>query len=211
MEPTFKIGDKAVYPAQGVTEIMGIESMQIGDIQQNFYVLRVLDTDKKIRIPLNKVNAVGLRSVIHGEEVEEVYEILRERPLKFDQQTWNRRYRRYLEKIKTGSVYDVAEVLRDLYLLKYDKNLSFGERKMLDTARSLLVKELSIAKLEAERATAECEFAKEKAALLQGSPSLVDKPAAEKFTAYWSLKSNTWIELANFRQKINLNLSNWKA
>ena len=72
MEPTFKIGDKAVYPAQGVTEIMGIESMQIGDIQQNFYVLRVLDTDKKIRIPLNKVNAVGLRSVIHGEEVEEV-------------------------------------------------------------------------------------------------------------------------------------------
>ena len=146
MEPTFKIGDKAVYPAQGVTEIMGIESMQIGDIQQNFYVLRVLDTDKKIRIPLNKVNAVGLRSVIQGEEVDEVYEILRERPLKFDQQTWNRRYRRYLEKIKTGSVYDVAEVLRDLYLLKYDKNLSFGERKMLDTARSLLVKELSIAK-----------------------------------------------------------------
>lgn len=146
MEPTFKIGDKAVYPAQGVTEIMGIESMQIGDIQQNFYVLRVLDSDKKIRIPLNKVNAVGLRSVIQGEEVDEVYEILRERPLKFDQQTWNRRYRRYLEKIKTGSVYDVAEVLRDLYLLKYDKNLSFGERKMLDTARSLLVKELSIAK-----------------------------------------------------------------
>ena len=146
MEPTFKIGDKAVYPAQGVTEIMGIESIAIGDTQQNFYVLRVLDSDKKIRIPINKVDAVGLRSVIQGAEVEEVYEILRERPVKFDQQTWNRRYRRYLEKIKTGSVYDVAEVLRDLYLLKYDKNLSFGERKMLDTARSLLVKELSIAK-----------------------------------------------------------------
>jgi CarD family transcriptional regulator len=146
MQPTFKIGDKTVYPAQGVTEIMGIESMEISGMQQNFYVLRVLDTDKKIRIPINKVNAVGLRSVIQGEEVEEVYEILRERPVKFDQQTWNRRYRRYLEKIKTGSVYDVAEVLRDLYLLKYDKNLSFGERKMLDTARQLLVKELSIAK-----------------------------------------------------------------
>ncbi len=145
MQPSFKIGDKAVYPAQGVTEIMGIESMEIGGMQQNFYVLRVLDTDKKIRIPINKVTQVGLRSVIEGEEVEEVYDILRERPVKFDQQTWNRRYRRYLEKIKTGSVYDVAEVLRDLYLLKYDKNLSFGERKMLDTARSLLVKELSIA------------------------------------------------------------------
>jgi CarD family transcriptional regulator len=146
MLPTFKIGDKAVYPAQGVTEIMGIESMEIAGTQQNFYVLRVLDTDKKIRIPIDKVNAVGLRSVIGGEEVEEVFEILRERPVKFDQQTWNRRYRRYLEKIKTGSVYDVAEVLRDLYLLKYDKNLSFGERKMLDTARQLLVKELSVAK-----------------------------------------------------------------
>ncbi len=146
MQPDFKIGDKAVYPAQGVTEIMGIESMEISGTHQKFYVLRVLDTDKKIRIPINKVTQVGLRSVIQGEEVDEVYEILRERPVKFDQQTWNRRYRRYLEKIKTGSVYDVAEVLRDLYLLKYDKNLSFGERKMLDTARALLVKELSIAR-----------------------------------------------------------------
>lgn len=146
MQPTFKIGDKAVYPAQGVTEIMGIETMEISGMQQNFYVLRVLDTEKKIRIPINKVNSVGLRSVITGEEVEEVYEILRERPEKFDQQTWNRRQRRYWEKIKTGSVYDVAEVLRDLYLLKYDKTLSFGEKKMLDTAQSLLVKELSIAR-----------------------------------------------------------------
>ncbi|MFT7581845.1 MAG: CarD family transcriptional regulator [Myxococcota bacterium] len=146
MQPTFKIGDKAVYPAQGVTEIMGIETMKISGMQQNFYVLRVLDSEKKIRIPINKVNSVGLRSVISHEEVEEVYEILRERPEKFDQQTWNRRQRRYWEKIKTGSVYDVAEVLRDLYLLKYDKTLSFGEKKMLDTAQNLLVKELSIAR-----------------------------------------------------------------
>jgi CarD family transcriptional regulator len=145
MQPSFKIGDKAVYPAQGVTEIIGIDTMEISGMQQNFYVLRVLDTEKKIRIPINKVHSVGLRSVIGPEEVEEVYEILRERPEKFDQQTWNRRQRRYWEKIKTGSVYDVAEVLRDLYLLKYDKTLSFGEKKMLDQAQSLLVKELSIA------------------------------------------------------------------
>jgi CarD family transcriptional regulator len=157
MQPDFKIGDKAVYPAQGVTEIMGIESMEISGMHQKFYVLRVLDTDKKIRIPINKVTQVGLRSVIQGEEVDEVYEILRERPVKFDQQTWNRRYRRYLEKIKTGSVYDVAEVLRDLYLLKYDKNLSFGERKMLDTARALLVKELSIAR-DSDELTIEAEL-----------------------------------------------------
>ena len=146
MNPAFKIGDKAVYPAQGVTEILGIESMEIAGMQQTFYVLRVLESAKKIRIPINKVTSVGLRAVIQGEEIDEVYEILRERPVKFDQQTWNRRYRRYLEKIKTGSVYDVAEVLRDLYLLKYYKNLSFGERKMLDTARTLLVMELSVAR-----------------------------------------------------------------
>lgn len=158
MHPTFKIGDKAVYPAQGVTEIMGIESMEISGMQQNFYVLRVLDGKKqKIRIPINKVSSVGLRSVIAGEEIEEVYAILRERPAHFDQQTWNRRYRRYLEKIKTGSVYDVAEVLRDLYLRKKDKHLSFGERKMLDTARSLLVKELSIAR-ELDEEAVEKEF-----------------------------------------------------
>ena len=145
MNPEFKIGDKAVYPAQGVTEIVGIESMEIAGMQQTFYVLLVMESAKKIRIPINKITSVGLRAVIQGEEIEEVYDILRERPVKFDQQTWNRRYRRYLEKIKTGSVYDVAEVLRDLYLLKYYKNLSFGERKMLDTARSLLVTELSVA------------------------------------------------------------------
>jgi CarD family transcriptional regulator len=158
MQPTtFKIGDKAVYPAQGVTEIMGIESMEISGTQQTFYVLRVLDTERRIRIPINKVTSVGLRAVIQDEEIDEVYEILRERPVKFDQQTWNRRYRRYLEKIKTGSVYDVAEVLRDLYLLKYYKNLSFGERKMLDTARALLVKELSVAR-ETDGDTVEAEL-----------------------------------------------------
>jgi CarD family transcriptional regulator len=89
---------------------------------------------------------VGLRDIIDTEEVTKVYEIMKKRDIPPDNQTWNRRYRDYMEKIKTGSVYEVAEVLRDLYLLKVDKDLSFGERKMLDTAESLLLKELSIAK-----------------------------------------------------------------
>jgi CarD family transcriptional regulator len=71
--------------------------------------------------------------------------ILKEKNVKIDNQTWNRRYREYMEKIKTGSVYEIAEVLRDLFVLKVDKELSFGERKMLDTARNLLLKELSLA------------------------------------------------------------------
>jgi CarD family transcriptional regulator len=89
---------------------------------------------------------VGLRKVIGNEEIEQVYDVLRDQNHKVDRQTWNRRYRRYVEKINTGSLFDIAEVLRDLSRLKYTKSLSFGERKMLDQARTLLVKELSVAR-----------------------------------------------------------------
>ncbi len=145
MQGIFKIGDKAVYPAQGVTEITGIETRDICGNQEVFYVLKVLDTEKRIMVPLSKVRSVGLREVIDTDEVNGVYDILKERERPVDTQTWNRRYRKYVEKIKTGSVYDVAEVLRDLYLTKYEKPLSCREREMLDMARRLLVKELSIA------------------------------------------------------------------
>ena len=94
---------------------------------------------------MRNVDAVGLRQIIDSEDVPKVYGILKNRDVSLDNQTWNRRYREYMDKIKTGSVFEVAEVLRDLFLLKSDKDLSFGERKMLDTARSLLVKELAIA------------------------------------------------------------------
>lgn len=145
MSATFKIGDKAVYPSQGVTEVVGIESKEISGSVLIFYVLKVLDTQKKILVPLAKAADVGIRQVINAEEVDTVFGILAERDVVADTQTWNRRYRRYLEKIKTGSVFDVAEVLRDLNLRRNDKTLSFGERKMLDTARSLLVQELAVA------------------------------------------------------------------
>jgi len=91
------------------------------------------------------VKDVGLRSIIAKKDVSKIYKILKTKEVSVDNQTWNRRYREYMEKIKTGSVYEIAEVLRDLYRLKMEKDLSFGERKMLDTAKSLLVKELSLA------------------------------------------------------------------
>ena len=83
-------------------------------------------------------------------EIREIFDILKERTIGFDTQTWNRRYRGFMDKIKTGSIYDVAEVLRDLYRLKANKALSFGERRMLDTARSLIVKEIAIAREQTE-------------------------------------------------------------
>ena len=141
----FKIGDLAVYPAHGVGKIESIEAKQIGGSEQEFYIMRILETEMIIMIPVDNVDAVGLRQIIDSEDVPKVYGILKNRDVSLDNQTWNRRYREYMDKIKTGSVFEVAEVLRDLFLLKSDKDLSFGERKMLDTARSLLVKELAIA------------------------------------------------------------------
>ena len=146
----FSAGDMAVYPAHGVGLIETIETQTIGGIDQSFYVMRILDNDMTIMIPTATSGNVGLRAIISSDEVKKVLDILKERDVKITAQTWNRRYREYMEKIKTGSVFEVAVVLRDLFLLKEDKELSYGERKMLDTAKSLLVKELSIAKQMAE-------------------------------------------------------------
>ena len=142
----FKVGDLAVYPAHGVGVIESIESKLISGTKLDFYIMRILDNEMIIMIPLDNVTSVGLRQVIDAKQVPKIFDILREREIIPDNQTWNRRYREYMEKIKTGSVYELAEVMRDLFILREDKELSFGERKMLDTARSLLVKEISIAK-----------------------------------------------------------------
>lgn len=146
MSTQFQVGDKAVYPAQGVAEVVGIDTKVIMGTSQTFYVLRVMDSDKKIMIPVSNVDNVGLRSIISNKEIEDVYDIMRERDVDLNQQTWNRRYRAYVEKIQTGSPFEIAEVLRDLNLLKFHKALSFGERKMLDTAKRLLVQEIAVAK-----------------------------------------------------------------
>ena len=146
----FKVGDLAVYPAHGVGVIERVESREVSGSSQDFYVMRILENDMIIMIPIKNVNNVGLREIIGRKEVPKLYNILKKRDVMIENQTWNRRYREYMEKIKTGSVYEVAEVYRDLLMLKSEKDLSFGERKMLDTARTLLVKEISLAKKVAE-------------------------------------------------------------
>ena len=140
----FQIGDKAVYPGHGVGVIEAIETKQISGRELMFYILRVLDNGMTIMIPRDNAGAVGLRGVIRKLEIPKVLQILRDRDVEIDNQTWNRRYREYMEKINTGSIFEIAEVLRDLYLLRTEKELSFGERKILDTAKNLLVKELAI-------------------------------------------------------------------
>lgn len=143
----FQIGDLAVYPAHGVGEIQAIESRVINGEAHDFYIMKVLENGMVIMIPISNVESVGLREIIDKKEVPKVYEVMKYRKDGLpDNQTWNRRYREYMDKIKTGSLYDVAEVFRDLFLLKLTKDLSFGERKLYDTAQVLLVRELSTAK-----------------------------------------------------------------
>ena len=142
----FAKGDLAVYPAHGVGYIESIESQEINGDTMNFYMMKIVENGMMIMIPTSNVESVGLREVIPETEVPEVYKVMQEKAQNSDNQTWNRRYREYMDKIKTGSIYDVAEVFRDLFQLKLEKDLSFGERKLLDTAQNLLVQELSMAK-----------------------------------------------------------------
>ena len=141
----FVVGDSAVYPGHGVGKVVAIETKEILGSEQIFYSVQIIETGMKIMVPKNNAKNVGLRPIINEDDANKVMEILQITDVKIDKQTWNRRYREYTEKIKTGSIYEIAEVLRDLYLLNSDKELSFGERKMLETARSLLLKELSLA------------------------------------------------------------------
>ena len=143
----FKVGDLAVYPAHGVGRIDAIESRDVNGETHDFYIMKVLENGMVIMIPTWNVASVGLRDIIDEKDVSKVYDVMKgKRNANLESQTWNRRYREYMDKIKTGSLYDVAEVFRDLSLLKFTKDLSFGERKLYDTAQILLVKELSTAK-----------------------------------------------------------------
>jgi CarD family transcriptional regulator len=143
---TFVVGQKAVYPARGIAEVLGVELKEIQGRPQRFYVLQLQNAGPRILVPVDKVDHVGLRPVAGDAEVEEVLQILGERAMTLDRQTWNRRYRGFMEKIKSGSIFEVAEVFRDLHRLKTTKTLSFGEQRMLDTARDLVVEEISVAR-----------------------------------------------------------------
>ncbi len=142
----FKTGDKIVYPGHGVGEIEGIRSTVLDGQEHHIYNITILESGMKVMVPVSQASAVGLRKIIDKRTIDEVFTILRDRDFKIDTQTWNRRFREYSQKIKTGSVFEIAVVLRDLSVLSVDKELSFGEKKMLDMAESLLVSEIALAR-----------------------------------------------------------------
>ena len=148
----FKIGDKVVYPMHGAGVIESIEEKEVLGEKRQYYILQLPVGDMKVMIPINNGEGVGLREVIDWEGVERVLNILRQQ-CSVMSPNWNRRYRANLEKIKSGNIYEVAEVVRNLIKRDREKGLSSGERKMLENARQILISELVLAtELEEEKA-----------------------------------------------------------
>lgn len=140
----FKIGDYAVCPGHGVGQVCDIETREIGKEEKSFYIIKIFNNGMTVMVPTDSEN--GARSLVDTNEINNVYELLKDHEVEVDNSTWNRRYRDYMGKIKTGSLIEIADVLRSLFLLKLKKNLSFGEKKMLEQCRSLLAQEISISK-----------------------------------------------------------------
>jgi CarD family transcriptional regulator len=128
----------------GAGVIVAIEEREVLGEKQKYYIMKLPIGEMKVMIPMKSVEELGLRQVIGEEEVRRVYQVLQgeETPMSTN---WNRRYRAKMEKIKSGDIYEVAEVVRNLTIRENDKGLSTGERKMLDTARQILISELVIA------------------------------------------------------------------
>lgn len=141
---TFSIGDKAVYPAHGVGVIRGVESKQIAGNHQDFYVVEIVASGATLMVPTNATMRIGLRTLSDNLQLQNVYSILRT-PRRVSQRAWNRRFREFNDKLRTGALNDVAEVLRDLTSLRGDKTLSFGEKNMLEKALGMVVSEISAA------------------------------------------------------------------
>jgi CarD family transcriptional regulator len=142
----FKVGDCAVYPAHGVAEVVAIETREIASHKKDFYVLRIVHSDMKLMIPLDGADRVGLRQVVTPEVAEQVFEILRSDDIAVKPGPWNRRFREYTELVNSGDLTEVAKVYRDLLRVRPDRELSYGERRLLEQSKNLLVAELALAR-----------------------------------------------------------------
>jgi CarD family transcriptional regulator len=141
----FNVGDKIVYPMHGAGVIESIEEREILGQKQDYYVMKMPVGDMKVMIPTNNVEDIGIRDVISEFDVEKVFMIFCE-PCLEATNNWNKRYRENMIKIKSGNIFEVADVVRSLMLREKEKGLSTGERKMLNSARQILISELVLAK-----------------------------------------------------------------
>jgi len=141
---SFDVGDKVVYTHHGAAVIEKREKKEVFGENREYLVLRVAFGDLTLMVPADNTDEVGLREVINDEEVEEVFAVLRKKEARMPT-NWSRRYKNHVEKLKSGDVYQVAEVVRNLSIRDKDKGLSAGEKRMLTKARQILVSELTFA------------------------------------------------------------------
>ncbi|MDD3169659.1 MAG: CarD family transcriptional regulator [Eubacteriales bacterium] len=141
----FIIGDRIVYPMHGAGIIEEIEEKLILGERRNYYILRVPCGDMKIMIPIESCQEIGVRAIISVEEVNEVIGVLSAESSEMSN-NWNRRYRENMEKLKTGDIFNVAEVVRNLMRTDKEKKLSTGEKKMLSNAKQILISEIILVK-----------------------------------------------------------------
>lgn len=139
----FSVGDKIVYPMHGAGTIDSIEEKNILGESQSYYIIK-MPGEVKVMVPTSKAEQIGVRNVIGKEEAEKVISILGQDETEMSQ-NWNKRYRDNMEKMKSGSVYEVADVVRNLSFKQKEKGLSTGEKKMLSNAKQILVSELVLA------------------------------------------------------------------
>jgi len=141
MIPELRIGDKVVYPNHGLAVIENINERSLGGQNIQFYNLRIFSNSSLVMIPKTAVQTVGLRKIINDKEVNKLYRILQNGQVD-EYDNWMGRYRENLEKMQSGSIFKVAEVLKNLFYLSNQKDLSYREKKMFSKARYLIVSEL---------------------------------------------------------------------
>ncbi len=141
---TFKVGDTVVYPHHGAATIEAIETRTIKGEERVYLVLKVAQGDLTVRVPADNVDLVGVRDVVDQEGLDQVFDVLRQ-PHTEEPTNWSRRYKANLEKLASGDVIKVAEVVRDLWRRERERGLSAGEKRMLAKARQILVSELALA------------------------------------------------------------------
>lgn len=146
----YRIGDRVVYPMHGAGIIEGIEEKEILGASHRYYILRLPTKDMKVMLPTDNVDRLGVRGIVSENIVTEVFEILKDKQSELSS-NWNRRYRDNLEKVKTGDIHDVAQVVRDLQILDREKGLSTGERKMLCSTKQILISELALVRNQNEK------------------------------------------------------------
>jgi CarD family transcriptional regulator, regulator of rRNA transcription len=139
---TFQVGDKVIYPNHGLGVVQGIETKTILSTTCSFYHLRMVANETTVLVPVDNVDGVGLRRAINDEEIDRLFSLLGDGKID-NHQNWKGRFKDNSDRMRTGSIYDVVEVLKSLTFLSKSKSLSFREKRMLDRAKALIISEVS--------------------------------------------------------------------